>query len=244
MKLHILQRGDFDRKARKTLAELEQNYLSFGGKLDDFLDGGVPEGKICHIYGPPGSGKTNLCILGAVNAARAGKKVVYIDTEGGFSVDRLMQVCPDEKILERIYLHQPTSFDGLKAVISKLGKFVDSGFGVIVVDSMVSLYRLELKGDREQILDLARELGRQVAALSKLAREKKLAVLVCNQVYSSFGEDEIVPVGGDVLMYWSKTSVELEKCGSPGNRKAIIRKHPHTPEGKTVQFRLTGRGIE
>ena len=39
------------------------------------------------------SGKTNLCILCATNMAKTGKKVIYVDTENNFSVERFKQIC-------------------------------------------------------------------------------------------------------------------------------------------------------
>ena len=48
--------------------------------LDQMLDGGYEKDIITTIYGPAGSGKTNLCILCAINMARSRKKGIYIDT--------------------------------------------------------------------------------------------------------------------------------------------------------------------
>src|SRR3989339_1589394 len=55
----------------------------------DQLLGGYEKDIITTIYGPAGSGKTTLCLLCAMNTAREGKKVIYIDTENNFSVERL-----------------------------------------------------------------------------------------------------------------------------------------------------------
>ena len=52
--------------------------------LDNMLHGGYEKDIITTIYGPAGSGKTNLCLLCAMNTAREGKKVIYIDTENNF----------------------------------------------------------------------------------------------------------------------------------------------------------------
>ena len=60
--------------------------------MDSMLDGGYDSDIITTIYGPAGSGKTNLCLLAAISIARQNKKVIYIDTEGGFSVSRLDQL--------------------------------------------------------------------------------------------------------------------------------------------------------
>jgi len=60
--------------------------------LDLLLEGGYENDAITTIYGPAGAGKTNLALIAAVSMAQKGKKVVYIDTEGGFSAARLKQV--------------------------------------------------------------------------------------------------------------------------------------------------------
>ena len=68
--------------------------ITTGSKiLDLILEGGYEKDIVTTIYGPAGSGKTVLCILCGVNVAKSGKKVIYVDSEGGFSVDRLKQIC-------------------------------------------------------------------------------------------------------------------------------------------------------
>ena len=64
--------------------------------LDKLLDDGYEKDIITTIYGPAGSGKTNLCILCAMNTAREGKKVIYIDPGVALSYFNL----------GNIYLHQ------------------------------------------------------------------------------------------------------------------------------------------
>ena len=62
--------------------------------LDAFLEGGYDTDIVTTIYGPSGTGKTNLCILAAVTVALNGKKVIFIDTEGGIAVERIKQITP------------------------------------------------------------------------------------------------------------------------------------------------------
>ncbi|MBW2986474.1 AAA family ATPase, partial [Candidatus Woesearchaeota archaeon] len=95
--------------------------ISTGSKiLDDLLEGGYETDAITAIYGPAGSGKTNLLLLAAVDAAQKGKKVIYIDTEGGFSIARLKQVMPTyEKILDKIMFLKPTTFEEQKQAFEK-----------------------------------------------------------------------------------------------------------------------------
>ena len=87
--------------------------------LDVLLDGGYENDAITTIYGPAGAGKTNFALLAAVNVAKLGKKVIYIDTEGGFSIARLEQLVPNykkTKVLEKIIFLQPTNFDEQKTL--------------------------------------------------------------------------------------------------------------------------------
>ena len=67
----------------------DQEKISTNSPLDELLDGGIEKRTITQIYGPPGVGKTNICLNIAIGVAKRGKKVVYIDTEGGISVDRI-----------------------------------------------------------------------------------------------------------------------------------------------------------
>jgi len=244
--MKLFNRGEFDKRSRELtpVKELAVEKVSTGSKkIDDFLSGGLPTGFVTHVYGPPGSGKTNFCISVGSEAAKLGKKVLFVDTEGGFSVERLDQVCKG-KNRDKFFVKQPNDFGEQGSVIRGLNRCLDDSFGLVVVDSIVSLYRLQVTSERKQVLDLSRELGKELARLSVLAREKKLCIIICNQVYSSFdGKDEIVPVGGDVLVYWSKIILELVKGKVDGERKATIRKHPSEAEGKSIKFRITSTGL-
>ena len=228
------------------VSKLDNEFISTGsGEVDKFLGGGIEPGTIAHIYGPAGSGKTSICLACAMDVAKKGGKVFFIDTEGGFNLERFRQVSAgDMGLAKNVVLLQPYSFEQQRDIVNNLKMAVNSNFGLVVIDSIVSLYRLEVTNDRREVLELARELGRQMAALSRLARERKVAVLICNQVYSSFKEEEIVPVGGDVLMYWSKVVLGLEKSNKPGERIATIKKHPFLREDSNIKFRITKKGVE
>src|SRR3989344_4810309 len=84
--------------------------------LNKFLHGGYETDIVSVIYGSSGTGKTNLCLLAAVSQAKKGNKVIYIDTEGGFSVERIKQLSPEapEKVLKNILLLKPTNFQEQK----------------------------------------------------------------------------------------------------------------------------------
>src|SRR3989339_2029399 len=81
--------------------------------LNKFLFGGYETDIITTIYGQAGSGKTNLCMLAAVSQAKKANKVIYIDTEGGFSVERFKQLAGEsyKETLKNILLLKPTKFN-------------------------------------------------------------------------------------------------------------------------------------
>ncbi|WP_256443537.1 hypothetical protein [Candidatus Nanopusillus massiliensis] len=64
--------------------------------IDKLLDGGIETDIITSFYGPSASGKTNIAIRNSYNVSRLGKKVIYIDTEGGFSLERLKQIAKED----------------------------------------------------------------------------------------------------------------------------------------------------
>lgn len=211
--------------------------------LDKLLEGGYETDTVTTIYGPSGSGKTNLCLLAAIEVVRRGKKVIYMDSEGGFSVVRLKQLSSDpDHVLKNIFFLKPTTFQGQKSAFSRLKRLVDNKVGLIVVDTISMLYRLEL-GQSEEVYEVNKDLGAQIASLTTIARKKDIPVLVSNQVYSDFDErDKIHMVGGDILKYGSKCLIELQK--TPANkRRAILKKHRSIAEEKSVMFEIVARGI-
>jgi len=203
---------------------------------------------ITQIYGEAASGKTNLCLIAAYNTARAGKDVVYIDTEGSFSTQRFKQLAGDEYIdlLKKIVVAEPSDFDEQKIAINKTEDLMtERDVGLIVVDSLVSLYRLEMSSSSDAY-NTNRELSKQLSKLMKLAKKHDIPVIITNQVYSSFSKDsqesKVVPVGRDVLKYWTKVVINLRKDGE--FRVAEVIRHKFKPEGNKVRFKITQEGIQ
>lgn len=217
--------------------------------LNTWLHGGYESGIVTTVYGPPGSGKTNFCLLAAVSQAKKGNKVIYIDTEGGFSSERVKQLLYDDgdndldKVLENIFVLQPTSFNEQKDSFKQLLKHLNNQVSLVIVDGMTMLYRLDFASAREKNLEEVQningELARQMRILVELARKRNFGVLVTNQTYTWEGEQRMV--AGDILRYWSKCLIELTH--SMGKRVAYLRKHRNLPD-KTLNFIIVNEGIK
>ncbi|MCR4284983.1 MAG: DNA repair and recombination protein RadB [archaeon] len=228
--------------------------------LNKFLFGGYETDIITTLYGPGGSGKSNFCIIVAVSQAKKGNKVIFIDTEGGFSTERFKQIHGGtreeiEASLQNVLLLKPTSFEEQEKAFEDLLKHVRKGdVTLIIVDSIAMLYRLELgaaitANDTKKIGEVNRKLANQLRSLNEIARKQNIPVVVTNQVYASFvrGDDEaqrlereVSMVGGDLLKYWSKCLIELKNFG--GKRKVVLKKHRSLPD-KEFYFEIVNSGI-
>ncbi|MBS3136700.1 DNA repair and recombination protein RadB [Candidatus Woesearchaeota archaeon] len=212
--------------------------------FDSFLEGGYEKDIVTTLYGPPGSGKTTLCMLASISQARDRKKVIYIDTEGGFSLERMQQLAGSEfdSLFSYIVLLKPTTFEEQDKGLKKLKDMVSPKIGLIVVDTMTIFYRLELALDKG-IRKANNKLIWQVSYLNEIARKNGIPVIATNQVYSDFkNRDEVKMVGGDILKYSSKCLISLKSLAR-NKRKAVIISHRSIPEGKEEDFAIINEGI-
>jgi DNA repair protein RadB len=226
--------------------------------LNKFLSGGYETDIITTLYGGGGSGKSNFCIMVAVSQVKKGNKVIFIDTEGGFSVDRFRQIHGEEDVeenLQNVLLLKPTSFKEQEKSFEQLLKYVRKGdVSLIIVDSIAMLYRLELgeaitANDSDKIGEVNRKLANQLRALNEISRKQNIPVIVTNQVYSSFiqnkedknFENRVSMVGGDLLKYWSKCLIELQN--NYGKRKMVLKKH-RSIANKELSFEIVNTGIK
>lgn len=218
----------------------DQSALSSGSKLIDDLIGGLEPGIISTAFGAAGSGKSTLCLQATVAAALRGETVIYVDTEGGFSVERVLQMA-DRSVLERILVVRPRALASQKEVFARIREDSKQA-GLIIVDSMSMLYRVELTSG--PIPEAARELASHMALLLDVARDERIPVLVTSQVYSAMdGTDRTVMYGGEFMKYASKCLLEFSYDRDSGIRRVVLRKHRSRPESEPLVFRISDEGI-
>ncbi|HLB69192.1 MAG TPA: DNA repair and recombination protein RadB [Thermoplasmata archaeon] len=212
--------------------------------VDDLLGGGFEGGCITLLFGEAGSGKTNICLQLARNVVRAGKKAIYIDTEG-VSMERLEQICGEdfEVVSKNILFSEPYSFDEQEELIDKAIKIAEKSpeVGLIVIDSVTMHYRLTMRDEIRR--DERHALTRQVSKLLRVSRKVGIPVVATSQVYTDIETGKYLPLGGHMLTHNAKTIVELAKTG-PSVRLARLVKHRAAAEGRTAKFRITAAGIE
>lgn len=232
----------------KVLANFEDNLkIPTNSSIDNLLNGGFEKGTVTQIFGPPSSGKSNLTLSLAVNVAKNGKKAIYMDTEGGISIDRIKQIAGSDfnEVANNIMVFEPTTFQEQGENIAAIELWLRKNHtdtDIFILDSAVALYRVDsMKSSR-----LNKELGKQMGMLSKIARSFDIAVIVTNQIYNAFddeGNNDIRAVGGMVLQYWSKVIIQLERGEETNQRIATLKRHRSIGEGRQAVFRITSRGI-
>ncbi|WP_433625311.1 DNA repair and recombination protein RadB [Halomicrococcus sp. NG-SE-24] len=213
--------------------------------LDDLLGGGLERGTVTQVYGPPAAGKTNVALGAAVETAREGGTVVYVDTEG-LSVERFEQVADartddTDDVASRIVIKEAYDFDEQAEAVRDVSEFAERA-DLVVLDSATGFYRLERAGDDAGGESL-RKVADQVTHLLSLARKHDIAILLTNQVYTDPDSDGTRPLGGHTLEHWTGIVLRVDRFRG-GNRRATLEKHRSKPAGDRAQFRITDAGIE
>lgn len=215
--------------------------------VDKTLCGGIPAGSVSLIYGEPETGKTTLAMQCAVNCARLGHKALFMDCDGTFSSKRLSQLSAEclKEVMERIVLMKPNDFREQTAAVDLLMEYVVKDSGLIVIDTITSLYRVRVAESPAKTFELNRELNRQMALLAQVAKTKKIAVLITSQVRATFNDASVSvePVGTRVLKFWADTIIALKPTEKPQVIRAVLEKNLRTVQSLTWLLKIEEAGI-
>ena len=205
---------------------------------NQLLNGGYETDCITTLYGPAAAGKSTACLLAMAKVVESGKIAFYIDSEGGFSVDRLRQVAPDID-LSKVIVLRPKDFREQGEFLKNLP--VNKSTGIFVVDTISMYYRIESEKRGRKALN--KELSVQISYLLDIVRQHRIPVLIVSQVYADFDQpNQVKLIGGDLLKVMSKCIIEIQNFKN--QRKAIIKKHRSIEEGKEVMFTIVQYGFE
>jgi len=225
--------------------------------LDSLLAGGIETQAITELFGEYAVGKTQLCLSLCVKSQLKPEEgglaggVLYFDTEGTFSPERIQQIAEgtglDSKpILDGITVSRAYTSDHQALLLDHASKICEENkVKLLVVDSVITHFRSEYIG-RESLSERQQRLNNYMHRLLRLAELYNLAVVVTNQAQADpqyFGQPDR-PAGGHVLGHACTHRVHIRRGGSKGPRRvARIIKSPYIPEGECV-FQISDRGIE
>lgn len=210
-------------------------------RLDRFLNGGISSGNVTLLYGEPETGKTTMALQCAVNCSKSRHKTLYVDCDGSFSAQRLSQIAMEDfdSAAELIILMKPASFREQGSVIDQLPDLVSKNFGLVVFDTLTSLYTLSVAETPNKTFDLNRELNRQTASLAQVARTLKVAIAVTSQVHSVLNAPyvSVQPVATRVVKFWADIIISMQPTGNAQLLRLVVEKVPDMAKlDKSVTF--------
>ncbi|VWU48591.1 meiotic recombination protein DMC1, putative, partial [Hepatocystis sp. ex Piliocolobus tephrosceles] len=163
--------------------------------FDQTLGGGIESMCITELFGENRCGKTQVCHTLAVTAqlpkeANGGNgKVCYIDTEGTFRPEKICKIAErfginGEDVLNNILYARAFTHEHLYQLLAiAAAKMCEEPFALLVVDSIISLFRVDFSG-RGELSERQQKLNKTMSTLSKLGEQFNIAIVITNQVMS------------------------------------------------------------
>ncbi len=244
-----------------TLEEYEKEYrknvlLSTGVRtIDELLNGGLEPASIYEFAGEFGSGKTQLCHQLAVtvqlsrNKGGVGGRAFYIDTEGTFSPERIRSIASrfglDMSLtVKNVYYARPINVEYLEDLVKgELADYIENnGVKLIIIDSIIALYRAEFKG-REFLARRQQRINYILDWLKRIGKSYNIFIVITNQVITSptsFATIKI-PAGGNIIAHASTHRFLLKKSDKVWKIESLDS--PHIPKGKTALFKIGDDGL-
>ncbi|CEL93147.1 unnamed protein product [Vitrella brassicaformis CCMP3155] len=225
--------------------------------LDKLLGGGIESMCITELFGENRTGKTQVCHTLCVTAQlpqnmKGGNgKVCYVDTEGTFRPEKIIKIAErfglegdavlDNILYARAYTHEQ-QMELLKAAAQKM---VEEPFALLVVDSIMALFRVDFSG-RGELSERQQLLGKMLSRIIKLCDAFNIACVMTNHVMSDPGggltfAPQFKPIGGHVLGHASTVRLSLRK-GKGDQRIVKVYDAPNLPESEGI-FAVSDAGI-
>lgn len=173
----------------------------------------IPKGRVTHIFGPEGVGKTTLC-LNMIKGLKD-KKVFYVDSEASLNPYLLVDLELDPV---KFHLYNESSyFEDIAEAIRSAAK--SGEYEMVIFDSLAACTtRAETEG---KITD--RNIGQKAFFMHKLLhmtqmefKNSNTAFIVINQERDKIGSyfDEKYTPGGKALPYAASLSIRLKTTKS------------------------------
>ncbi len=216
-------------------------------RIDDYLGGGIRSRTLSLVYGEAETGKSTLALQCTVNCARRNLKTLFVDCDGSFSPKRLVQIAPNDfkEIVKLIILMRPNDFREQATIVDRLADCLTKDFGLVVFDTVTSLYRTKISEYPTKAFDLNRELNRQMAVLAQIARIYEVAILMTSQVHTTFQTDSISvePVATRVLKFWADVTINMQPTDKRPMINLSIERKKEQPSKFTCIMQILKTGI-
>ena len=196
-------------------------WISTGVKGLDYIisnrrPGGVAEGRIIEIQGPPSIGKTHLAYEIVKQAQKIGGIGAYFDAEFATSIEDLMERGMDKKrtVIYNLQCMEDI-FQETEKLITLTRTMKNNVPLVVVWDSLAAMVpKAELEGSYEQntIGLAARTISKGLRKIAGVIANKNVTLVVINQQRTKIGVmygDPTTTTGGNAMNYYASTRLKL-----------------------------------
>ncbi len=238
------------RKSLKKLTTGSQN-------LDDLIGGGIEPGAVTEFFGEYRTGKTQiahqLCVNVHLQYEQGGLEgnALYIDTEGTFRPERIIQMASAidvdyTEILKNLTIGRAYNSDHQILLVREAPKIIEEKkIKLVIVDSLIGHFRSEYIG-RGTLAVRQQTLNSHIHDMLRLSElYDELAVVYTNQVSARpdvFYGNPLIHTGGHIVAHGSTIRIFLRK-GKGNQRVAKVVDAPNIPESDTV-FSIIEDGIK
>jgi recombination protein RecA len=199
-----------------------KRWISTGSKQLDYIisnrrSGGLPEGRIVEIFGPPSIGKSHIAIQIARSTQKMGGIVVYIDTENATSVENLGLLGVDVK-KRFVYVDTHCTEEVLSIAEETVlkAKAMDKDVPVTIIwDSVAATSpKAELTGDydKDSIGLQARAISKGMRKITGVIANQNVLLICLNQIRTKIGVmygDPTTTPGGMAIPFHSSVRIKL-----------------------------------
>ncbi|MGI0017420.1 MAG: ATPase domain-containing protein [Nitrosotalea sp.] len=203
--------------------------------LDDLLGGGITPGTILDIFGPGGSGKTQLAMQISLNSLQDGI-VLYQDTTR-FQSERMLQLIKQhglqQSLLDNMIIARMTNTAEQLDYVNKISELKPK---LVVIENITDLFSFEYSRETS-LLEKHVKFMEYMHVLSMISIGAKIPIVVTNVVRNADGQ-EVENLAKSISMFTHK-KIKLEKDGKMYKAQVL----PSFGKQKAIPYTITEAGL-